>query len=414
MKVADPRYSLGTATRALSEAPDAQVVDLVSIAAQLYAADRSRHRGREWIRRMDVCLPISSRGLWVHVGPVLEQALSVLTDDQWRLEFAEGRPTLAEEQQAWLSFARGQQIDEVALFSGGLDSFAGAARWLAGRSTGRIGLLSLRSSTVVGKIQRDLASALGELYPDRVVHLPVPVNLIRAPDVERSQRTRGFLYSAVAVAVASWSGAHRVLIFENGYGSLNPRLVEHQMGAQATKSTHPHVVQQLQQVFDAAGFAVSIDLPYRGYTKSELVAGIPDDLKPFIAWTVSCDGFPLRDKRAKQCGRCGSCILRQQALRSAGLAEFDRLDYRQPAFECATPPDHLLLMAFQAWELVSRAASEHYETVTAKWPEIGLGIGSPPSLEAAERLAVLRRYGLEWASLIAADRELARRLGWSG
>ncbi len=71
-------------------------------------------------------------------------------------------------------------------------------------------------------------------------------------------------------------------------------------------------------------------------------------------------------------------------------------------------------MAFQAWELVSRAASEHYETVTAKWPEIGLGIGSLPSLEAAERLAVLRRYGLEWASLIAADRELARRLGWSG
>lgn len=408
-----PRYSLDAVARVIEEQPSARVVDLVSVAAHIYAADRSTPRGRDWTRHIQLQLHVSAPRLWMPVQAGLTHALSVLTDDEWDLDFVEGRTALGVEQQAWLALARKQPPTAIALFSGGLDSFAGAARWLEEHPHESLGLLSLCSSTVVAKVQRDLVARLGEAYPGRISALRVPLNLIKAPDVERSQRTRGLLYTAIASAAADWSGAKRVLIFENGYGSLNPRLAEHQRGAQATKSTHPFVLHLLEQAYHALGLQVLIELPYGGYTKAELLTGIPDRLKDAIRLTVSCDGFPQRLKDVKQCGSCGSCILRQQSLKSAGLAMFDRTDYKSPAFEAAPPADHLRLMAFQAWQLMQASVPERYARAAMTWPEIALGAPHQASLDVIARLGVLRRYGLEWARLIANDQLLGDRLGWS-
>lgn len=417
MTTVAPRYSLEAVARVLEDIPEPAVIDLVSIAAHVYAADKSHRRGRGWKREIIVPVAVSSRELWRAVEPNLARALHALTDDVWELEFTEGRTALAEEQQARLFVAREQPLEAIALFSGGLDSYAGAARWLQEHPSERLGLLSLCSSTVVTKVQRDLVTRLAKEYPNRVKPLPIPLNLVKAPDVERSQRTRGFLYTAVASAAAHWSEARNVLIFENGYGSLNPRLVDHQHGAQATKSTHPDVLHQFEQAYRLVGLDVRIRLPYGDCTKAELVSALPSHLRDAIRLTVSCDGFPLRTKVAKQCGKCGSCILRQQSLKAAGLDAFDRNDYKERCLDSLIPPAHLLLMAFQAWQLSRIVGLENYAEAVRRWPEIGTGgtggIGEV-SFDAIHRVALLRRYGAEWAQIVADDPALGLRLGWSG
>ena len=45
------------------------------------------------------------------------------------------------------------------------------------------------------------------------------------------------------------------------------------------------------------------------------------DLRDYLSLTFSCDGFPVRAKDKAQCGLCTSCLLRRQAIESAGLAD---------------------------------------------------------------------------------------------
>jgi hypothetical protein len=204
-----------------------------------------------------------------------------------------------------------------------------------------------------------------------------------------------------------------VLIFENGYGAINPRLVDHQEGAQATKSAHPFAIRLLQRVYDNVGFRVRIGLPHLSHTKAELVARIPRDLRPYIRMTVSCDGFPLRLQNAKQCGYCGSCILRQQALRCAGLQGFDRDDYLEFPFETGRRSKQLLLMAFQARQFIDSFPSGSVADIGRRWPEIALGDEGQLSFDRAGEVDMLRRYGLEWQSLVTADAAFAARIGWT-
>lgn len=405
------RVSLQSVSSSLEDRPSSLAVDLVNIAASLYAIDRSTPRGRGWRRSLAADLPVENLDNWRNLGSELSSALTVLTDDTWTIGFSQGRVQLPEERQAWLFKVDSSQISAVALFSGGLDSFAGAAVWLDRHPNDVLGLVSVTSSTVIGKVQRDLVQLLLNAYPKRVFHLIVPLNLTQAPEVERSQRTRGFVYTAIATATASCAGVQRLLIFENGYGSLNPRLVEHQIGAQATKSMHPFPLGLLAGIYSRAGLGVQIELPNENQTKGELLAATPEELHPGIRMTVSCDGFPLRRKKIKQCGYCGSCVLRQQSLRVAGLEEFDRDDYAESPWR-QKRLDHLLLMAYQARQFIEITSSMTTVEAIRRWPEIALGEETQPSLRQMERLCLLQRYGLEWKRLVSTDPNLAKRIGW--
>jgi hypothetical protein len=405
------RVSLQSVSTSLEERPSSLAVDLVQIAASLYAIDRSSARGRGWRRALTANLSVQNLDNWRNLGPKLASALGVLTDDNWTIKFSQGRGLSPEERQPWLFKLDDRGITSLALFSGGLDSFAGAAIWLDRHPDDILGLVSVTSSTVIGKIQKDLVQLLVATYPERVFHLIVPLNLVRAAEVERSQRIRGFVYTAIAAATASCAGVERVLIFENGYGSLNPRLVEHQIGAQATKSTHPYPLEILADIYRQVGLGVRLELPNENQTKAEVLTAMPEELRPGIRITVSCDSFPLRRKGEKQCGYCGSCILRQQSLRSAGLDEYDRDDYLESPWQ-QTHTEHLLLMAYQARQFIEITSSTTPAEAVRRWPEIGLGEETQHSLRLIERLGLLSRYGLEWQRLVHENPDLAKRVGW--
>lgn len=405
------RVSLRKVANTLEERPPTLAVDLINLAAQLYAADRSSRRGRRWVRQLGVAVEVADPTPWQAALPCLGTALNKLTDDEWSINLVGERQPLPEEKQPWLLKSREHTLDAVALFSGGLDSFAGAAAWLVEHPDEVLGLVSISSSTVTGRVQKDLAAVLAACFPERTYHLLIPLNLVDAPDVERSQRTRGLVYTATAAAIAHTAGVERVLIFENGYGAINPRLLEYQEGSQATKSTHPHVVRLLEDSYRAAGLACRIELPNLTRTKAELLGMVPEQLRDAIRLTVSCDSFPLRRKEYKQCGHCGSCVLRQQALREAGLASHDRRDYISSPFLGSKELRHAALMAAQAKRLSQ--LTDDFDRAVEQWPEIGLGSEAQLSLDRVAWIDMLRRYGSEWERILANDNGLADLLGWT-
>jgi len=412
MVIAQHRVTLSEVASALEERPSSLAVDLINLAAQLYAADRSNRRGRFWKRCLRTPVIVSELDAWSRARRYLEEALTKLTDDEWQVSLIQGRQPFPEERQPWLLKSKEHALTSVALFSGGLDSFAGAASWLEDHPAEILGLVSVSSSTVTGRVQKDLVSFLSDSFPDRVYQLRVPLNLIDAPDVERSQRSRGLIYTATATAIANCAGVDRVLVFENGYGAINPRLLQYQEGAQANKSTHPYVLHLLEVAYRMAGLACKIELPHVTETKAELLKRIPDRLRAGIRLSVSCDSFPLRIKESKQCGYCGSCVLRQQAIRVAGLGEFDRIDYLSSPFRESRRLRYLALMAFQAKQLAEWITSDVEEAAEA-WPELAVGLDGQLSLERIEWLNMLHRYGLEWQRIVAEGAALGARLGWT-
>lgn len=408
------RLGLGVAANSLQEWLPPLAVDLATLAAEVYLADRLTRRPgtSRWVRQIGIDVAVADAEIWNKHRSGLARTLNVLTDDHWDVRFVSPRSMAGPELQRRLFKLESSQPAVLGLFSGGLDSFAGAAAWLDQHPRKKLGLVSIRSSTVIGNLQQEQVRLLKQVFPDRVVHLSVPLNLYRAPDVERTQRCRGFVYAAIASALAHSGGIHRVLVFENGYGAVNPRLAEHQIGSQATKSTHPYILKSISQLLQRIGFEIDIELPFLFCTKAELLQRMPAPTHVGIHLTASCDGFPLRLAHAKQCGKCGSCILRQQAICQAGLQSYDRRDYAESPFEGEALSKRFLLMAYQANQFLGRLTLDALSQASRRWPEITLGDEDLSSPDTLGRVAMLKRYGLEWLSLVEANPRLAAALKW--
>ena len=82
--------------------------------------------------------------------------------------------------------------DRVIMFSGGLDSLAGAVETAAGG--GKLVLVSHRSVSTLDARQSTLFKELQKLYPGRLIRVPVWVNKAETLGREPTQRTRSFLF----------------------------------------------------------------------------------------------------------------------------------------------------------------------------------------------------------------------------
>ncbi len=135
--------------RLLANIPDV-LVDLLEVASYIYAADSAVPRGgttdakmgARWRRKFRFVIPVRLPDLWSSdaVSSALVETLSFLSEDDYEFEFRplKNPPTVTN----YFEFpdAEGTAFtpDEVILFSGGLDSFAGTVEQLDGaRQEGR-------------------------------------------------------------------------------------------------------------------------------------------------------------------------------------------------------------------------------------------------------------------------------------
>ncbi len=290
-------------------------------AAAVWAADKLLERGLApdaWTREITLELPAAPR--WCGLAEPLSSLLNFLTGDRWTLKFREERLDLGL-QGRW---RHPWQPDAVVLFSGGLDSLAGAVDLLAaGR---RVVLVSHYDFGQLAQVQQTLAAAgRGHFGPDRCHHLSLRLQFPRSPEL--TLRSRSFLYLTLGMAAAAAFGPQLpVVVPENGWISLNPPLTVNRLGTLSTRTTHPLTLAGLTRLWQAAGLEPALANPYQGLSKGELLAQSRDPalLKRLAPLTVSC-ARPVASRWQGQgpgaCGYCYPCLVRRAALHRLGADE---------------------------------------------------------------------------------------------
>ncbi len=320
-----------------------RLTDLIEIASYVFAADRTTKRGtailknygEDWRRNFLMLVAVREPAFWNRpdVKSALSEALGFASEDDWAFDFVVNeRPAPLADYLA----IREDQVDaaggtSVVLFSGGLDSLAGAVKELS-TSNRHVVLVSHRSTKSIGAIQKELATRLIAAYPRRVTHVWVDNSLTAKLDDqprEESQRTRSFFFFAMAAVAAHIEKADRIRFFENGIMSVNLPIATQVVGARASRSTHPRTLKLLQGIADVVSdLAIRVDNPFIWETKAEVVRDLASSpFAPLITISYSC----TRSRQGavafeRHCGTCIQCIQRRISTLGGGAAELDEAE----------------------------------------------------------------------------------------
>jgi hypothetical protein len=224
-------------------------------------------------------------------------------------------------------------VPRVLMFSGGLDSLAGALDTAARKEN--LVLVSHRPVSTLSSRQTKLFDALKKRFSSPMIHVPVWINKDENKGKEPTQRTRSFLYASLGTIVAASVKAGGVRFFENGVVSLNLPVADEVTRARASRTTHPMTLQLFGKLFGAIlEREVVIDNPFLFKTKAEVVSMIGSHGgSELVGLTCSCAHPMFQSKTRWHCGACSQCIDRRMAVFATGLDKHDaEHDYETDVF----------------------------------------------------------------------------------
>jgi 7-cyano-7-deazaguanine synthase in queuosine biosynthesis len=311
-------------------------VDLLEVASYVYAADQAITRGGKqefeygsrWCRHFRFEIPVRRPEVWQKddVSTALAETLGFLSDDRYSFAFTKSQQPNPIEGYLFdtLEFdAAG--IEEVILFSGGLDSLGGAVQEvLQGRR--KVALVSHRPVDKIYARQQRLAAEISARVVEprlRPLHIAVEVNKGKILGRDFMQRSRSFLFAALAAVVAQAFGLRRVRFYENGVISLNLPISPQVLGGRATRTTHPQVLKGFERFFSRLfDCPFEFENPFLWKTRAQVLTEIRTaghgDL---CALTSSCTRTLASTAMHTHCGRCAQCVDRRLSALAAGLDE---------------------------------------------------------------------------------------------
>ena len=303
--------------------PDQNAFDFLTIALSVIAADtfilRDVYGSDGFARSIALQIAVASPKPWQAVKAKLEKTLNFLTGDSWCLDFVgDGERAPAKYEHKHLrTFNKIHKADSACLFSGGLDSFIGASLL---QKQGRTPVLVSRSSTGDQKFQNEIAALLPDL--PRFVMNDSPQSPSGASH-EISTRARSFLFLAMGALICSSlsklkGGNIPLIVPENGFIALNPPLTKKRIGANSTRTAHPHYIASIQSILSSVGIPATLENPFCFMTKGEMLLDSMGDtlVKDNAEKTVSCGHWK---RVGMQCGRCWPCLIRRSSFFKAGL-----------------------------------------------------------------------------------------------
>jgi 7-cyano-7-deazaguanine synthase in queuosine biosynthesis len=304
--------------------------DMLTVASAIYACDLAFKRGdrEEITRSISLEIPVINYHAFRSTKAELELLLWTLSHDNWTIKFSriDGQP---ESKREWPK-DKGVTI----LFSGGVDSFAGALELLIARGYGNVQLAShVTANPVTRQSQDELLSYLETRFKGGVKRIALRSGgrnkgkylFPSDADREDTQRTRSFMYLSVAALAARRSGHNElVVIAENGQMAIHLPLSVARVGAFSTHTAHPEFVAQAASFFTRIlDRELKVSNPFLYKTKSEVVASIPTVDRGALSQSVSC-WRGARVPSFKHCGDCVPCLVRRIAFESNNifLAEY--------------------------------------------------------------------------------------------
>lgn len=316
------------------------LADWNDLASAVYLADRFSRRQDpvyerhpyQWQRSIGLRIPLRRPEVWSdpRVHEHLLDVLDYLTGDWWQLEFTKFHGSCrSSELQMFLPGDREEMSSEIGLFSGGLDSLAGAVRQISEAPARRHVLVSSVTSTVQGARQREIVQYLRTVLGAPLAHVSIEIRFDHSGDwplEEPSQRSRGFLFLSQALITAAMVNSERINVWENGVGAINLPYDGRQLGTHNTRAVHPLAIAKMKQLAEALlGRRINVRNGFVFETKGEACRKyLSERTRAAVPMTFSCDGFPVRRAGKPQCGKCTSCLLRRLSLEAAGLSHLDR------------------------------------------------------------------------------------------
>lgn len=320
--------------------PD-RVLDLLQIAAMVFCADRMVRRGerdsisnKSWARSFRFHISVLDFSFWndPKVKTALSKALCFMTGDRaFDFDFHEAEIGHFEEKksQQMTLFSgetyRVSRVDDydVMLFSGGLDSLAGILEELISKER-KVIAVSHKSNKTVVHLQKELIDRLNQDYSGKILPYGFSCHYKGMASVEETQRTRMFLFSAIAFAVCQCFDKHSFFVYENGVTSLNFSIQTDVINARASRTTHPKTLGLLKEFYRLFDESFDIVAPYYRKTKEDVVKVFQKlNRLDLIASSISCSATRTKHSMCPHCGCCSQCIDRRFAIFAAELTDYD-------------------------------------------------------------------------------------------
>lgn len=388
-----------------------RILDLLEIAAYVFAADRSTFRGaknaleyQSWARSFHFVFKVRDYAFW-STSPAsrkLSEALSFMAGDrEYNFSFQPGHSTTPASLFDREEFEiRPQMNNSVVLFSGGLDSLAGIVERLE-TTNEQICLVSHRSQPSITGTQDRLLKALDARYPNRLMHYRFQCSLAKVRATEETQRTRGFLYATIAYALSHVLLQDKAFfVYENGVTTINFPKRQDMVNARSSRTTHPKSIALLERFFsEVEESKVQISTPFLWQTKTDVLRTISsfgrDDL---ITSAVSCSKTFQNLEQATHCGHCSQCIDRRFAAYGAevdgidesGIYASDFIQHRVEGEVKTTLVDYVR----QARDFANWNIDYFYKELLDELVDLTDYVAKPNEEEAVEHIhSLCRRHG---------------------
>lgn len=311
--------------------PTSTSLDVLYFTSIIYAIDKlipRKESDDNWSRDIQVNIPVSDVTLWDIAKEDLQDALNFLTSDNWNISFSKLARAYFKTKKNVLAI--NANVENICLFSGGLDSLAGAIDLIHNKEN--ILLVSHTDGHAANYIhQNDLINRIKDEYKSKnIKHSYLKVE---ADTFEDSTRGRSILFHGLAIFHAMNLGIKEIIAPENGVISINIPLNPSRSCSNSTKTMHPYFIQKLQDALYKLNIFVEIRNPYLFQTKGEILVKNENEnlIRQLSNLTISCSHATLRMNWVRtdnnNCGYCIPCSIRRAAIHKLDSTLDDGLEY---------------------------------------------------------------------------------------
>lgn len=406
-----PPTSIWTVDGPLGSAPlTPRVLDLLDLVGAIYRIEsqvpqRLTNPMKEW----RITAPVRDPRFWAaEGGTLLGSSLGFLNRALWTFTFERRRNSA----DPILTRSNARKVEEVILFSGGMDSACGAGVHKSAKQKVQLASFSTRQ----GGLQRAIATELGHLPPTQW-------RLHGGRGKEGMNLIRSIVFLTLGAVVAETFGASTIFQYENGVlaaaippsGSFIP-----------TRHAHPELHRRMERLFKVVfEREIVIRNPFALLTKRETAQQFSKSVgsslsESILRRTETCwrlaqaqvGGKPKRP--GTPCGVCTPCIIRRTARPFEASKEAWQ-GWRGYAYDLKKPRVHnhaKLGLTFRAYlELINIVLDfpDDRGLIEELAPEARALIDGPAGPRSEDIAPLLRRFAKEFCDTF----EIARPVGRS-
>ncbi len=295
-------------------------LDVMYFTSIIYTLDKLIPRAEAvdyWSRDIDVTIPVSDVNIWEEVKLELQDALNFLTSDNWILSFSKVKRPYFKNKKNLLPL--NAPIENICLFSGGLDSLAGGID-LTDEKDNILFISHVDGIGASTTIQQPLLEKIKEIYPNKYIEQSC-FHVYSDANNEDTTRGRSLLFLGFALFHAMNLNVDKVIAPENGVISINLPLTPSRTCSNSTKTMHPYFINKFQNALSLMGINTAIDNPYLFKTKGEMLVNNrnTDLIQELSTKTLSCShggGHTSTwcNRRSSNCGYCIPCTIRRASI----------------------------------------------------------------------------------------------------